>query len=70
MKIIPASVVKDGGQVYQPATEYDVDEEVGRRFMILGWVTSPDYTPAGTPAATTADVTPASVVHSTAGQEV
>ena len=71
MQIIPTSVIKDGGQVYQPDTEYDVDEEVGRRFVAFGWATSPEYTPAGvqaTPAV--ADVDATSVSHTSAATEV
>lgn len=71
MKIIPTSVIKEGGERYEPATEYDVDDEVGRRFVILGWATSPEYTPAGvqaTPAV--ADVDATSVSHTSAATEV
>jgi hypothetical protein len=63
-------VIKDGGEVYQPDTEYDVDDEVGRRFVILGWATSPDYTAGGASSDTTANVAPNSVRHTTAGAEV
>lgn len=71
MKIIPKSVVKDGGQVYEPDVDYDVDDEVGRRFVILGWATSPDYSPAGVPATpASVDLAPDSVRHSTAATEV
>jgi len=65
VQIVPTSVIKDGGQVYQPDVAYDVDEEVGRRFVILGWATSPDYAADGTPAGADAEIAPASVSHST-----
>lgn len=71
MKIIPTSVIKEGGERYEPATEYDVDDEVGRRFVILGWATSSEYTPAGveaTPAVVDVDAT--SVSHTSAATEV
>lgn len=70
MKVVPLSVIKDGGEVYQPATEYDVDDEVGRRFVILGWATSPDYTPPGAASAPTAvDLSPDNARHATAATE-
>lgn len=71
MQIIPTSVVKDDGRVYQPDIEYDVDEEVGRRFVTLGWATSPQYTPAGAmPALAVADVDAHSITHASTTKEV
>lgn len=64
MRITPRSVIKDGGQVYQPDVERDVPDETGRRFVILGWATSPDYIPPGVaPTPTTVDLTPHSATH-------
>jgi hypothetical protein len=71
VKIIPTSVIKEGGERYEPATEYDVDDEVGRRFVILGWATSPQYTPAGVePTPAVADVDVHSVTDTSTATEV
>jgi hypothetical protein len=71
VKIIPTSVVKEGGERYEPGTEYDVDDEAGRRFVILGWATSPQYTPAGVePPPPVADVDVHSVTNTSATTEV
>lgn len=71
MKIIPTSVIKEGGERYEPATEYDVDDEVGRRFVILGWATSPEYAPTGaTPPPASADVDAHSIAHASTTKEV
>jgi hypothetical protein len=59
MKIIPSAVIKDGGHVYEPGVEHEVDDEVGRRMVILGWATSPDYLPTGVePQPTVVDIAP------------
>jgi hypothetical protein len=71
VKITPTGVIKDGGHRYNPGVEYDVDDETGRRFVILGWATSPDYTPGAvqpTPAQT--DIASHSVSHTSTAKEV
>ena len=71
MKIIPTAVIKDGGRMYEPDVESEVDDEVARRFVILGWATSPDYTPAGTePTPTSTDLAPNSARHDVTATEV
>lgn len=70
MKITPRHVIKDGGQIYEPDAEHDVPGEVGRRFVILGWATSPEYTLPGVEPAHAADVAPDSVRHATTVTEV
>ena len=71
MKIIPNAVIKDGGHVYEPNVERDVDDEIGRRLVILGWASSPDYTPAGIQSTPdTSDLAPHSVRHTTTATEV
>jgi hypothetical protein len=69
VNITPLSVIKDGGRVYEPGADYEVDEEIGQRFVTLGWATSPEYVTNSEAGVDVAGVAPNSVRHTTAGTE-
>jgi hypothetical protein len=70
VNITPLSVIKEGGRVYEPGTDYEVDEQTGQRFVLHGWATSPEFAAGSEVNTAAADVAPNSVRHTAAGTEV
>jgi hypothetical protein len=71
VRIIPKGTIKEDGQVYNAGEEYEVDDDIGRYFVKVGWAKSPDYKPDVPPSGPTeVNIQPHSTSHSVSSPEV